>query len=296
MDDFFAKLGGEIVDVDEETFDLFSQCPSSQDLGMVDAAASLLELSVAGRDFEIAQSPGLLQSSRGGGTTGAAVWRSSVRLAEWLAWDRNPLFTTKALHSESTILELGSGISGLVPCILNSKVSKVIATDQAYVLKALRDNIAMNVTISSTSQKRKSSRTSDGNVKPAVNIDTVALDWENDDVTSVLSENNLKGGVDAVLACDCVYNYALIEPLVQTCAEICSVRSYSDEEPARSEKQTICVVAQQLRQPDVFEQWLQTFHRSFRVWRMPEELLSADLKAGSGFVVHIGILRLEVRR
>ncbi|SMQ51223.1 unnamed protein product [Zymoseptoria tritici ST99CH_3D7] len=123
MDDFFAKLGGEIVDVDEETFDLFSQCPSSQDLGMVDAAASLLELSVAGRDFEIAQSPGLLQSSRGGGTTGAAVWRSSVRLAEWLAWDRNPLFTTKALHSESTILELGSGISGLVPCILNSKTT-----------------------------------------------------------------------------------------------------------------------------------------------------------------------------
>jgi hypothetical protein len=109
-----------------------------------------------------------------------------------------------------------------------------------------------------------------------------------------MGENGLKDGVNLVLACDCVYNYALIEPLVQTCMDICKMRNESSDDPASGEQQTVCVVAQQLRQPDVFEQWLQTFHRTFRVWRVPEELLSPGLKGGSGFVVHTGVLRNQV--
>jgi hypothetical protein len=255
---------------------------------MVDAAASVLECTIAGQDFEITQSPGLLQSSRGGGTTGAAVWKSSIRLAEWLASDRNVLFTTETLHTQATVLELGSGISGVIPCILSPKVGKVVATDQSYVLKALKENIVRNSAGMSASKTRKSTKNHDDNITP------LALDWENDDIPSVLNENGLKTGVELVFSCDCVYNYALIEPLVQTCVDICKVRSDSeDESPEGSKQQTACVIAQQLRQPDVFEQWLQTFHRSFRVWRVPEALLSPGLKDGSGFVVHIGVLRLQ---
>jgi hypothetical protein len=50
-------------------------------------------------------------------------------------------------------------------------------------------------------------------------------------------------------------------------------------------------VAQQLRSPDVFDAWLATFHQNFRVWRVPDTLLSEGLRSGSGFVLHFGVLR-----
>lgn len=255
---------------------------------MVDPKASILEVSIAGRDFKLSQSPGILQSTRGGGTTGAAVWRSSILLAEWLAWPQNPLLATGSVHS---ILELGSGISGLVPLVVASKVHRVAATDQAYVMKALQANIAANETGPVSKQKRKSGRAKNSEPKEQRSqIEVFALDWIEDDIASVLSANQVAGGVDLVVACDCVYNYALIDPLVQTCVDICKMRlrEVGEDPPAQP---TLCVIAQQLRQPEVFEQWLETFHRSFRVWRVPDDLLAAGLQAGCGFVVHIGVLR-----
>lgn len=255
---------------------------------MVDPTTPLLEVSVAGRDFELAQSPGVLQSSRGGGTTGAAVWKSSVLLAEWMAWPQNPLFATGAIE---TVIELGSGISGLVPLIVARKVRKVVATDQAYVLKTLQANIAANATGLASKQKRKSRQTNATEPKQRQsNIEAFALDWENDDVASVLSANGIEGGMDVIIACDCVYNYALIDPLVQTCTDICKMRLHEADESSPTQH-TVCVIAQQRRQPEVFEQWLETFHRSFRVWRVSDDMLSEGLKTGSGFVVHVGVLR-----
>jgi hypothetical protein len=50
---------------------VFSQEIPSQSLGFIDAHASTLEISVAGYDLTIHQSPGLLNSTRKEGTTGA---------------------------------------------------------------------------------------------------------------------------------------------------------------------------------------------------------------------------------
>lgn len=251
---------------------------------MVDAKAEVLELTIAGRDFEIAQSPGVLQSTRGGGTTGAAVWETSVRLAQWLAWPPNPLFKQDILNSNSNALELGAGISGLVPLILASRIEKFYATDQSYVLKALNGNILAN-TRDSKNRGKKSSK-----ADPQGGISTFALDWENDDIASVLTANGVELGTDLLLAVDCIYNYALIEPLVQTCTDICKMRSRDDGDDCRGIS-TICILAQQIRQPDVFEQWLRNFRQHFRVWRIPDDLLSDGLKENSGFVVHVGVLR-----
>lgn len=261
---------------------------------MVDPKSPLLEISIAGRDFTLSQSPGILQSARGGGTTGAAVWKSSVLLAEWMAWPPNPLFSSGSVES---ILELGTGISGLIPLVVAPKARRVAATDQAYVMKALRTNIQANITANTMSavskQKRKSGKSSHWAPREQQsNIETFALDWENDDVSSVLSANGLEDGVELLVACDCVYNYALIDPLVQTCIDVCKMRlrEKDGDLPAQS---TFCVIAQQLRQPEVFEQWLKTFHQYFRVWRVPDDLLSGGLKAGCGFVVHVGVLRQD---
>jgi hypothetical protein len=54
-----------------EAFVVFSQDIPSQSLGFIDSQASTLEISVAGYDLVIHQSPGLLNSNRKEGTTGA---------------------------------------------------------------------------------------------------------------------------------------------------------------------------------------------------------------------------------
>lgn len=105
-------------------------------------------------------------------------------------------------------------------------------------------------------------------------------------MTSSLTGSEKKS-FDAVVACDCIYNDALIEPLVQTCIDVCKLRL----QEGGQEMSTVCIVAQQLRSAEVFEGWLKSFHSAFRVWRVPDEELIEGLKSDSGFVIHIGILR-----
>lgn len=69
--DCIPETAGMLIWTQLESFLLFSQELPSQDLGFVDAKATTLELTVAGKDLTIHQSPTLLSSNRGGGTTGA---------------------------------------------------------------------------------------------------------------------------------------------------------------------------------------------------------------------------------
>ena len=109
-------------------------------------------------------------------------------------------------------------------------------------------------------------------------IRTASLDWEKDDVANWEA-------VDLVIACDCIYNDALIEPLNSTAAAICKLRAADADQP------TLVVVAQQLRSHEVFEAWLKSFARRFEVWQVPDGVVGEGLGEGSGFVVHVGVLR-----
>lgn len=253
---------------------------------MLDPKAYEIELTVGGQDFSIAQSPGALQSGRKEGTTGAAVWQSSIRASEWLAREENVLFTSGLLTGDRLVLELGSGISALVPCILARRVGQVVATDQQHVLKLLQQNIEKNLQTHRSGTRKKVSEASQRQVQ------ALALDWEEDDIRKQLSANDLGAGVDVVLACDTLYNYALIEPFVQTCVEICRARQVHTEQTGRDIRPTACVIVQQLRQAEVFEQWLETSLRHFDVWRIPNDHLSVGLREGSGFSVHICVLKM----
>ncbi|KAG9739682.1 hypothetical protein KCU59_g8343, partial [Aureobasidium melanogenum] len=282
---FITQLGAEIDDASEETFLLFSQDIPSQNLGIIDSQTPLLELSIGSRDLSIKQSPTVLNSARGGGTTGAVVWKVTPRFAEWLISPGNTLAQHGIVSRESSVLELGSGIAGIVPLALAPLVQQYIATDQAYALKLLKENIDQNTTSTQTRTKNKKP-SKRANAVPSSNIQIESLDWETDDVDSFLKSNNAPEGVDLVIACDCIYNYALIKPFIQTCVDICRSR--------RGERPTVCVIAQQLRQPDVFEEWLEEFNKHFRTWRLPDDVLTDDLRENSGFMIHIGILRPEV--
>lgn len=272
---------------------LFSQEIPSQNLGFVDSQATTVDLTIAGKDYTIHQSPTIL--NRPGSTTGAVVWKITPLVASWLSSPDNLIWKTGALSSSSSILELGCGISGLVGLVLSPLVSRYTLTDQAYVARLVEKNIQENLVPQqkTSSQKRKGKSSSTANANP-VNLRFATLDWELDEVTTSLTGSPDVSSFDAVIACDCIYNDTLIEPLVQTCADACGLRQRSQEAGAQGDgavTPTLCIVAQQLRDPEIFEGWIKEFSRHFRVWRMPEKALSKELRANTGFVVHIGVLK-----
>ncbi len=165
---------------------------------------------------------------------------------------------------------------------------------QRYVEKLLNLNIHCN-TSQSTGLRERTPKIKNHQkaTKPgrSTNLNFLTLDWETDSALSlpsvlVDSKRAEDHTINIVLACDCIYNETLIAPLVRTCAEICQ-----GVEAKPSKMPTICVIAQQLRSPDVFEAWLTSFSEVFRVWRVPDSLLSDELNKDSGFAVHIGINR-----
>ncbi|KAG9899436.1 hypothetical protein KCU94_g9069, partial [Aureobasidium melanogenum] len=190
---FITQLGAEIDDASEETFLLFSQDIPSQNLGIIDSQTPLLELSIGSRDLSIKQSPTVLNSARGGGTTGAVVWKVTPRFAEWLISPGNTLAQHGIVSRESSVLELGSGIAGIVPLALAPLVQQYIATDQAYALKLLKENIDQNTTSTQTRTKNKKP-SKRANAVPSSNIQIESLDWETDDVDSFLKSNNAPEG------------------------------------------------------------------------------------------------------
>ncbi|CAI6337144.1 unnamed protein product [Periconia digitata] len=299
-----------------DAFVVFSQAIPSESLGFVDPKAHELSVSVGDKHFTIRQSRSLLTSNRKEGTTGAVVWKVTPLFAEWISSPDNVLTKHGCLGPESTAIglkvvilphalltlldssELGAGVSGVVALSLGPSIRRYIATDQDYAIKLLQQNIAENLpavsssTSTSARTKQRSKKKTNNNRDIAsqaslTNIETLELDWEEDSISSLPSLLNLNDrGVDLVIACDCIYNEALIEPLNSTCAQICRLRTSTG-----SQTPTICLVAQQLRSPDVFESWLKSFHAMFHVWKVPDELLAEGLRENSGFIVHLGIAR-----
>ncbi|KAJ8071632.1 hypothetical protein OCU04_001952 [Sclerotinia nivalis] len=303
---FLNSLGPEVEDPEEEAFLLFSQTIPSQNLGFVDSKATEIDLTINGRDLTIYQSPTILSSNRDGGTTGAVIWKITPLFAKWISSPSNPLLQHEVITPESVVLELGCGISGLIALTLSPLLQTYILTDQPYILKLLSQNLTSNSstpsnTTNSKSKTRKSKTPSSTSTSthqpPSTNkIIPLTLDWETDVVSSSLTCSETTTSFDTIIACDCIYNDALIPPFVQTCVDLCRLRSSSSssssEDGNPSKNPTLCIIAQQLRSPDVFESWLKEFSKYFRVWRVQEGgIQECGLGEDSGFVVHVGILR-----
>ncbi|KAI8256589.1 Diaminohydroxyphosphoribosylamino-pyrimidine deaminase [Colletotrichum sp. SAR 10_98] len=298
-----STLEDEILDPEEETFFLFSHDIPSSNLGFIDPKATTLSLTLADRDFTIHQSPTVLSSTRAGGTTGAVLWKITPLFATYLSSPTspfNPIFTPT-----STVLELGCGISPLTALLLAPRISRYILTDQPYVSRMIHQNLEANPLPSSTASKpssrRKKTTSTASNTSASSSPGSIqfrSLDWELDTPTPSLTGSPATRSFDAVVCCDCIYNEALVDPLVSTTADLARLRlriqeveEETDAEEAERSEPCVCIVAQQLRSPDVFEEWAKSFHKQFRMWRVPDELLPEGLRIESGFVVHVGILR-----
>ncbi|KAM0252258.1 hypothetical protein ACHAP5_001244 [Fusarium lateritium] len=305
LGDILSNLEPEVEDAEEETFMLYSQPIPSMSLGFVDARASSVDVSVGDRDYTIYQSPTVLSSSRSGGTTGA-----TPSFATWLASPSNPILTTSILTNAS-VLELGCGISPLSALALGPRVDRYVLTDQSYVQRLVQRNLDENVPLafssatsaSTTGGRAKKKKNAHGQGQgqgqdtTRSNIRFTTLDWETDEVTPSLTGSEKARSFDAVVACDCVYNYALVEPFVQACADACHLRlSDTDLADNNERRPCICVIGQQLRSDEVFESWLKAFTASFHVWRVSDNALPGELRPSAGFVVHVGILRDELTK
>ncbi|KAI2916133.1 hypothetical protein CBS63078_3311 [Aspergillus niger] len=242
----------------------------------------------------------------------------------------NPLWTHNILTPTSTIVELGSGISALLALSLSPKIAHYIATDQEYVQRLFRQNLDENAnTITTRGSKSKSGKKSskassssaarrsqpgNGNGSSS-NVIFTSLDWELDVADSLKEslglctatagsgndgeeeEDEDDKGFDVVVSCDCIYNEALVAPFVRTCADLCRLRPVyappvdGERSSATGRTPTVCVIAQQQRSPEVFEAWLRETLRVFRVWRVSDEMLGEKLMSGSGYLVHVLVLR-----
>ncbi|KAL3955460.1 hypothetical protein ACCO45_011023 [Purpureocillium lilacinum] len=315
-----AAFGEPVEDPDEETFLLYARPMPSQDLGFVDPRAAVLEVPVRGRDYTIHQSPSVLASSRAGGTTGAgAPLAGDPLFASWLAGsDNNPILPL--LRPRPSVVELGCGISPLCALALRPLVSSYLLTDQPYVQRLVAQNLAANPPPASSSSF---SSPPTPPLTPLLHLLTSPPRRQNEQ-HAVEAQARQQGqsssstaiphgtSFDAVLACDCVFNYALVAPFVQTCADVCALRasesrvatsSSSSDDNGRGHHSRpgdagedaadpcLCIVAQQLRNDDVFLEWLRAFSDKFRVWRVPEDVLPEGLRPDDGFVVHVGVLK-----
>lgn len=222
----------------------------------------------------------------------------------WLASPTNILFRAGILSSSSTVLELGCGVSAVVGLALAPLVSRYVLSDQPYVARFVEQNLEQNRRALAPSSGRQQQQQSAGRRGKGAkagasssslssgtgeNIAFHPLDWEADTPTAELTGRGAAArSFDLVLGCDCVYNDALVQPFAQTCADACALRSVDDG----SGEPCVCLVAQQLRSPDVFEAWLrETCAKGFRVWRVPDAELPEGLRSDMGFVVHVGVLR-----
>ena len=142
--------------------------------------------------------------------------------------------------------------------------------------------------------------------KPLI-LDLISLDWERDSLHHhpAFSQDFGMCHISLVVVADCIYNESLIPHLIETCVDACSTASTSFNNMHLSqpsnENGTLVLIALELRSADVLDCFLEQFTRYFKVWRIPDNLVSRELRTGadaegvgSGYAVYCGILRGDV--
>ena len=134
-------------------------------------------------------------------------------------------------------------------------------------------------------------------------IDITSLDWENDSFQHhPVFMQHPEFPISLVIIIDCIYNESLIPHLVDASVDACNVSSVSSMEADQRNNvnETLVLIALEVRSPEVLDCFLEVFAKYFRVWRVPDSLLSKELRTGAdsegegvgtGYVVYCGVLR-----
>ncbi|CAR28866.1 ZYRO0F13772p [Zygosaccharomyces rouxii] len=221
-------------------------------------------------NFTIRQSiAGLNSSSNANSTTGYVLWSTTPTFARWLLYDGNALplreedtdTSIPAIFSGSkstAVVELGSGISGILPIVLGDQVDHYVCTDQKGILSKLKYNIEENLLQfnrrrciseflqieppSNEDQQRRNTR-----------LEIMELDWEKFNGPTAqthLTRISEECSTVHIVAMDVIYNDFLIDPFLKTLNHL---RNYYLNEGLI----THCIVGIHLRAQDVVEAFLE---------------------------------------
>ncbi|QID86728.1 Ribosomal protein lysine methyltransferase [Saccharomyces pastorianus] len=218
----------------------------------------------------VEQSISSLHSSRDNdnSTTGYVVWSTTPFFINWLLYSASAapfrlgtqvevvhgpsceghmLDLPKLINLSGTdrskrgILELGAGISGILPVVLGNFVDVYVSTDQRGILNKLKHNTLENLSqltrrqcVSRTLRLEPPPTTPSETAtlelpsKPTLDLEVTALDWEKinlrDETTHSLHlELSLLGRTSSsvyVLAMDVIYNEYLIDPFLKTLEQL----------------------------------------------------------------------------
>ncbi|CAI1580330.1 hypothetical protein SEUBUCD646_0L02000 [Saccharomyces eubayanus] len=235
-----------------------------------DAAKDDWGIAVDSYHVRVEQSISSLHSSRDNdnSTTGYVVWSTTPFFINWLLYSASAapfrlgtqvevvhgpsceghmLDLPKLINLSGTdrskrgILELGAGISGILPVVLGNFVDVYVSTDQRGILNKLKHNTLENLSqltrrqcVSRTLRLEPPPTTPSETAtlelpsKPTLDLEVTALDWEKinlrDETTHSLHlELSLLGRTSSsvyVLAMDVIYNEYLIDPFLKTLEQL----------------------------------------------------------------------------
>ncbi|KDQ19016.1 hypothetical protein BOTBODRAFT_28495 [Botryobasidium botryosum FD-172 SS1] len=217
-------------------------------------------------EVQLLQNTTSLRSRKG--DTGSVLWRASVHLARLLLTQHHfpppppqtPLLAPTRL-STSHILELGAG-TGLLGVLLSPLVARYTITDIAPITPLIKKNLSLNGLHTSST------------------VSVEELDWVQIHTTPPASRARLfpslsgrasEPPVDLVLCVDCLYNPALVGPLVSTIAHVAGA--------------ALVLVVSELRDEDVLRAFLERWVgvEGWEVWRVGGNLLDPHFVAWVGW-------------
>ncbi|CAH2353987.1 hypothetical protein CLIB1423_13S03422 [[Candida] railenensis] len=260
-------------DIHSHIYELSGHKLSAKRLGYVDRSSETIEISLpmSKIDMTIVQSlTGLSES------TGYVCWETASYLTDWILSDENcPI----RLNNDMTVVELGSGVGGILVSQFGPQVKKYVATDQKPILKLLKKNFVNNVRGEytsetcdggSSSKDKNYSRRSNGD---AAVIEFVECDWEYvEHGVSTVKEVIGDVEIDLVIACDTIYNEYLIPHFIRSFKSLMGAN-------------TAVLVGLQVRDEVLMEIFAEKiFEEDLKLYYVRNEYLSSQLL--QGYVVY----------
>lgn len=302
--DDFHKLNQD--EIYEHTYEVFTTraAPEHRSLGYISKEDEIKIVINDEYELKIDQSSssfndsGKRSTSQNHGTTGYVTWGASVLFTKWLMSEKSIIRLNDL--TDCSIVELGTGISGVIGSVIGQFCQRYIMTDQKHILKLLKQNIVNNVnnsfttsTIESELLKDKSSKKNTskfgnnkkktlkkskdktGYVLPSSNqIEVIDYDWEDSELTyNNVLELNDNEYPDLIFASDTIYNDFLLPFFIQ------AIDLISDEH-------TLTFAVIQTREQTVIESFLEILlSKNFDCWFVPDEFLTKELT--EGYTVYI---------
>ncbi|CCH46492.1 putative nicotinamide N-methyltransferase [Wickerhamomyces ciferrii] len=251
-----------LEDVSSHIYELCVDSESGQDLGIISKDPKL-DITFQNSDYSIEQSISNLNNSSS--STGFVLWKITIPFIKWLQ-QRN----VYDFHGKF-VIEIGSGVTGLLASTIGPKTGHYISTDQYHLLKLLKKNIINNVPLFRSSTMECEGIPKRKHALPV--LDVVTFDWEHIDQGLFEINQVQNGDPDFIIGCDVVYNDYLVPFLVDSI-----VRLMGDD--------TKVLMGLQLRLPENIEHFVTVvLEKGLKIFKHDEELLIDELK--TGFVVYL---------